>query len=230
VKRTLLKRALRAASRPLRSSRRVTRLLFGVNATSRLHPDLWDLTTLVLKKALDELLQDGDRVLELGTGHIGVLGIHCAKLRRVDLTAVDVSSAFIDNARSVARASHAPSIDFRTSDWFSAVDGRFDLVFVNLPYVPTATGLAWGASSTHAQTWDGGADGCDTARSVLSQAGPHLSERGRLLLGVNRVYVSRAKMLEVLAMFQAFALERVVTSRVSPGEVYVVRAAPGQAA
>jgi len=222
MKRTALTRALRSASRPLRSSQRVTRLLFGANAVQRVHEDLWDMTTLVLQKALRQTVHAGDRVLELGTGHIGVLSIYCAKRSRIAATAVDVSDDFIENAGLVARASGVNDIDFRTSNWFSAVDGRFDVVFCNLPYVPTDTGLAWGASATHAQTWDGGADGCGPARAVLAAAHEHLSERGRLLLGVNRLYVSREKMAEVLAGFPAYRLARVVTSRLSPGEVHVI--------
>jgi len=217
----LLKRLARAATRPARASRHTTRWLFGADPVSRIHDDLWDLTTLVLKKALRDELSDGDRVLELGTGHVGVLAIYAAKRRRVEMVAVDVSEQFLKNAEQVARASGAPAISFLASNWFSAVRGRFDLVFCNLPYVPTAAGRAFGATEEHSQIWDGGSDGCDTARAVLADAATHLTGRGRLLLGVNRIYVPRETLTAVIADYP-FSLKRVVTSRVSPGEVYVL--------
>jgi release factor glutamine methyltransferase len=212
---------LRNASRVARGSRRVTRHLFGARVAEGVHEDLWDATTLTLRKALGEFVHDGDRVLELGTGHIGVLSIYAAKLRRVDIVAVDISERFVDNARRVAEASGASRVAFLQSNWFSNVAGEFDLVFCNLPYVPTASGGGAGATTDHRQIWDGGEDGLVHAVTILEQAPRFVSQRGRLLLGVNTMYVPPERTKATIEKASAFRLERVVRSRISPSEVYV---------
>jgi release factor glutamine methyltransferase len=209
---------LRSASRRARESTWFTERLFGARVDHGVHGDLWDMTTLTLRKTLRDRLRDGNKVLELGTGHVGILAIYAAKLRRVEVVAVDISQAFVDNARRIAAASGA-EVAFRQSDWFSNVEGRFDVVFSNLPYLPTAAGEAANASKEHRQIWDGGEDGLDHARTLLRKAAPFLTPRGRLLLGLNTMYVPTARTVQVIAE-HGWRLERVVRTRVSPAEVY----------
>ena len=45
------------------------------------------------------------------------------------MVAVDVNEEYVENAQLIAAASYAPAIEFRQSDWFSNVDGVFDLIF-----------------------------------------------------------------------------------------------------
>lgn len=213
----------RAASRRARTSRLVTRYLFGTALDIQgVHDDYWDATTLVLRKALSRAVRDGDRVLELGTGHVGVLSVYLAKRKAVEIVAVDVSTRFVENARRVAAASDTNQITFLESDWFSAVEGRrFDVVFCNLPYVPSSDGAAIDATLDHRQIWDGGDDGLHHARTILARASAFLGERGRLLLGVNTLYVPRARVLATIDGSRDFGTAEVVRSRVSPSEVYV---------
>lgn len=219
--------ALRGTSRRMRSSRRLTRALFGADVDRGVHDDLWDATTLVLRKALRECVKDGDRVLDLGTGHVGILSVFVAKLRKADVVAVDVSPAFVENARRVAAASGASRVSFVQSDWFSNVEGTFDVVFCNLPYLPTASGAAAGATTEHRQIWDGGEDGLAHARTILARAPQFLSPRGRLLLGLNTLYVPRERTERLLAATPSVRLERIITSFISPSEVYAIAQGPG---
>lgn len=219
--------ALRGTSRRMRSSRRLTRVLFGADIDRGVHDDLWDATTLTLRKALRAFVKDGDRVLDLGTGHVGILSIFVSKLRKVDVVAVDVSPAFVENARRIAAASGA-RVSFAQSDWFSKVEGTFDVIFCNLPYLPTAAGAAAGATTEHRQIWDGGEDGLAHARTILAQAPRFLSPRGRLLLGLNTLYVPRERTKRVIAdNAPPMHLERIVRSLISPGEVYVISPGSG---
>lgn len=215
--------AVRRTSRRVRSNRRLTRTLFGADVDRGVHDDLWDVTTLTLRKALRQYVKDGDRVLDLGTGHVGILSIFVSKLRKVDVVAVDVSTAFVENARRVAAASGASRVAFVQSDWFSNVEGPFDVVFCNLPYLPTAAGIAANATTEHRQIWDGGDDGLAHARTILERAPRFLSPRGRLFLGLNTLYVPRDRTERLIAAnAPAVHLERIVRSLISPSEVYVI--------
>jgi len=72
------------------------------------------------------------------------------------------------------------------SDLFSQVSGRFDLIISNPPYVD-ATDVADMPAEFHAEPMLGlaaGEDGLDLVRTMLQQAGAHLSERGWMVVEV----------------------------------------------
>jgi release factor glutamine methyltransferase len=80
------------------------------------------------------------RILDLGTGS-GVL-IVTLLAERADATgiAVDIDRAALQvAAANAARHSVERRVNFRQSDWAQAVDGRFDLIVSNPPYVPADT-------------------------------------------------------------------------------------------
>lgn len=203
--------------------------MFGVDATQQVHHDLWDITTVVLRKAIRQYVKAGDQVLELGTGQLAVLSIYCAKRRGARVLAVDISQRFLDNAADVARASGEPRIEFRWSDWFSKVaDSKFDIIFANMPYIPTAMGEQAGAMSEHRQMWDGGEDGCDPVRIVLRDAPLHLAPQGRLLLGMNTMYVPRSQTLSLIRAAPGLQFETIVRLPFCPSEVYVASSSHGR--
>jgi release factor glutamine methyltransferase len=74
-------------------------------------------------------------VLDLGAGS-GCLAITLAlELPRTRVTALDISPAALDIARTNAQALGA-QLDFFVSDWFAALPpGRFNLIVANPPYV-----------------------------------------------------------------------------------------------
>jgi methylase of polypeptide subunit release factors len=220
-----LQSLIRRASQTLRSSALATGWLFRAKVKGRVHHDLWDATTLVLRTAIRRYVQDGHRVLDLGTGHIGVLAIYCASVRRVKVTAVDINQHFIENAERVATASTAQGIKFFRSNWFSDISGRFDIIVSNIPYVPTSQGEGRKDVTEFREVWDGGNDGLAHAKTILNEAAGFLNDRGRLLLGLNARYVPRSATLAVIQEAPGLELEDIVTSRWSPGEVYVIRLA-----
>ena len=207
----------------LRSRPWLARRLFYVNVVSTRHQHVWDGTTWILRKALRRYVKDGDRVLDLGTGHIGILSIYCSKLRKVDIVAVDINEAFLENAKLVAAASTAGRIEFRRSDWFSNVDGRFDIIFSNVPYIPTEVGLRIQHLTEHREVWDGGDHGDTEVRRILKDARSFLSTGGHLLLGIASMYLPRSVLLPLIDDEPGLVLEEIVTSWISPCEVYVIR-------
>lgn len=197
-------------------------LHFHVDAVSLIHDHIWDGTSLVLRRAIRRYVHDGDRVLDLGTGHIGLLAVYCACTHCVNIVAVDVNGDFVENARIVAQASGAPTIDFRESDWFSNVDGAFDVIFGNVPYIPTDVGGASQHSHEHPEIWDGGSDGLEHARAIIDNVGNFLMPKGILLLGIDADYVPRMATQGLLEASHDLKLRRILKSWISQSEVYVI--------
>ncbi|WP_269540312.1 peptide chain release factor N(5)-glutamine methyltransferase [Cerasicoccus fimbriatus] len=74
-------------------------------------------------------------VLDLGTG-IGALALSLAQAwPDAAVTAVDVSADALALARENAAANELERVNFLQSDWFAAVNGSFDLIVTNPPYL-----------------------------------------------------------------------------------------------
>ncbi len=195
---------------------------FQVDAVSFVHDHIFDCTSLLLRKGIRKYSQDGQRVLDLGTGHLGLLAVYCARSCRVNLLAVDVNEEFIENARIVARASAAEGIEFRRSDWFANVDGSFDLIFGNVPYVPADVGFAGAHSHEHPEIWNGGTDGLDSVRVILKTASHYLNANGVLLVGIDAGYVPRQQTFKLINNSDDLELKETMRSWISKSEVYVL--------
>jgi release factor glutamine methyltransferase len=83
--------------------------------------------------ACAEYCEDGDRVLDLGCGS-GVCGIFCAPKAR-EVVAVDISAAAVRNTEENCRRLGLSNVTALQSDMFSRVEGRFDLILANAPYI-----------------------------------------------------------------------------------------------
>ena len=195
---------------------------FQVDAVSLVHDHIWDGTSLILRKGIRRYADDGQRVLDLGTGQLGLLAVYCARTHNVNMVAVDVNEEFVENAQLIAAASCAPDIGFRQSDWFSNVDGVFDLIFSNCPYIPTEEGSSLQHLQPHPEIWDGGHDGLAHVRAIIVNAAKFLMPKGLLLLGIDTNYVERMVTLALIEQSEDLELRRIVESWISCSEVYVI--------
>ncbi len=140
-------------------------------------------TELLVELALERLPPQG-RVLDMGTGS-GAIAVSLAHTRKdATVTALDVSSAALDVARSNAQANRA-AVRFLESDWYKAVEGEtFDLLVSNPPYVA--------AGDVHLEQGDlrfepigaltDHADGLSALRTIITGAHGHLVAGGWLLM------------------------------------------------
>lgn len=127
------------------------------------------------------------RVLDLGTGS-GCIAIACAfAFPNAHIQAVDISADALEVARiNIARYALEQSVETVQSDLYEGVDGGFDLVVSNPPYVDTEH-LAvlppeYGHEPRHGLA--AGDDGLDVLRRIISQSAAHLNEDGVLVLEV----------------------------------------------
>jgi methylase of polypeptide subunit release factors len=75
----------------------------------------------------------GQRVLDLGCGS-GVNTIFVAPVAR-EVVAVDISPAAVKNTEANCRLHGLKNVKVKKSDMFSKVDGEFDVILANPPYV-----------------------------------------------------------------------------------------------
>ncbi len=140
-------------------------------------------TEIIVEKAL-QLAEDSSlRVLDLctGSGCIAVtLKLEAAQL---SLTASDVSEAALQTARKNAEALGA-DIDYICSSLFDKIEGRFDMIVTNPPYLTTAE-----TSSMKDSGWpepslalDGGVDGLDLIRIIIQSSLDYLNDNSYLLI------------------------------------------------
>lgn len=139
-------------------------------------------TELLVESALG-LLQNrpGARVLELGTGS-GCIAI-CLALARPDLLVVasDCSPAALQVARQNSLRLGA-SVHLVGGDWYSPIDGRFDLIVSNPPYIAAADAHLAALSFEPRPALTDEGDGRSALRIIIGGAPKHLEPGGALLV------------------------------------------------
>ena len=130
--------------------------------------------TFLMLEALS--VRPGERALEMGCGS-GFLSLHMAKAG-AKVTSVDLDPRAVGNTESNAIANGLVLRALR-SDLFQDVDGEFDLVVFNPPYLRGAP------ESDDDLCWAGGEDGLAVTRRFMERAREHLRPGGRVLLIVS---------------------------------------------
>ena len=137
------------------------------------------------------------RIVDLGTGSGALLLALLSELPNAAGIGTDISAAALDIARAnAARHGLASRCTFIACDGASAVDGPFDLVVSNPPYIATAEIASLPPEVRDydpALALDGGNDGLDVYRAIAADAPRLLAPGGRLIveLGVGQETVVR---------------------------------------
>ena len=122
------------------------------------------------------------RILDLGTGTGAIALSLLHEAPGAQAVGVDISDDALATARANAEANGlADRFSTLRSDWFEAVDGSFDLIVSNPPYIRSGdiAGLACEVRDFDpAAALDGGADGLDAYRDIAESSPRHLSAGG----------------------------------------------------
>lgn len=130
--------------------------------------------SILLTESLD--IRIGEKVLEIGTGS-GIVSIQCA-LNGADVVCGDINPRAVALARRNAAANRV-DIDVRETDVYSNIEGRFDTIVFNLPYLPVED------EGELAKAWSGGPDGLGPLPRLLEGAPEHLLPDGRVVVVVS---------------------------------------------
>ncbi|MDR2448134.1 MAG: peptide chain release factor N(5)-glutamine methyltransferase [Treponema sp.] len=99
------------------------------------------------------------------------------------VTGSDISKSAVDVARANAEAHHV-YVQWIESDLFDRIEGCFDIIVSNPPYIPTSmiAGLAPEVRKEPRLALDGGADGLDIIKKIIVEAKTRLNQGGALLM------------------------------------------------
>ena len=122
------------------------------------------------------------RVLDLGTGTGAILISLLAARAGTQGLGTDISEAALAVARHNARRIGVDA-RFRRADWFAGVEGQFDLIVSNPPYIAAVEMPLLDPDvrdwEPHQALTDGG-DGLGAYREIAAGAGDHLTAQGWL--------------------------------------------------
>jgi len=142
-------------------------------------------TELLVETAL-ELIPKNEacRVADLGTGSGAVALAIASERPDAKIIATDISKSALAIARKNAASLEIQNIEFIRSDWFESVNGQFQLVVSNPPYIASG--------DEHLQKGDvrfeprlalaAGRDGLDSIRTIISTCLQALCSEGYVLL------------------------------------------------
>jgi release factor glutamine methyltransferase len=157
------------------------------------------------------------RCLDLGTGS-GVIAVCLARyLPSTTVVAVDVSpdalALGVENAESNGVADR---IQFIESDWYDVVEGRFDVIVSNPPYVAAGDleSLPAGVREHEPRVaLDGGEEGLECIERILGGLREHLSPGGRVLLEIGHGHGERVKSMMEQVGLREVTIERDLSGR-----------------
>ncbi len=146
-------------------------------------------TELLVETAL-EWLEDHPgrkRTLDVGTGS-GCIAVSLAKsVPELSVTACDISAEALQVARKNASVHGvAGRVHFLESDLYSAVQGKYDLICSNPPYIPSAILRSLEVYQREPTlALDGGADGLVIIRRLVRHGRERLRKGGLMLVEID---------------------------------------------
>lgn len=155
-------------------------------------------------------IRNGEKVLEVGCGS-GVVSIHCA-LEGAVVTAVDINPYAVECTSRNANLNNT-SITVLLSDVYSTVDGIFDLILFNLPYLPVEE-EGWLEKS-----WSGGESGVEPLKKLLDGAHAHLSQDGSVIVITSSLMNQNA----LNTILSDYEYEKIGSLKLFFEELFVVR-------
>ena len=165
-------------------------------------------TETLVETVLEAWQVSYDTVLDLGTGSGCILLSILNEQKHAHGIGLDQSEAALEIARKNSlRLEVDGRCEFYQSDWFGAVSGKkFDVIVSNPPYIPTADieHLEVDVKEYDPMSaLDGGIDGYDDYRHIISNAQKHLTEDGLIAfeVGIGQADMV-AEMLAKLGFFQ----------------------------
>ena len=121
------------------------------------------------------------RAVDLGTGS-GAIALALQSQRAdAQVLAVDASADALAVAQANGERLGLP-VRFQRGDWLQGVDGLFDAIVSNPPYIASADPHLAALQHEPLQALASGGDGLDDIRTIVAQAPAHLQPGGWLLL------------------------------------------------
>jgi release factor glutamine methyltransferase len=183
-------------------------------------------TELLVEEVLKRLTMrepKATRLVDVGTGS-GILAITFAlEQPELEVVAADISADALALAQENAeRLGVSQRIVFRRSDLLDQIDGSFDWIVANLPYIPTAdiSGLQREVRFDPALALDGGEDGLTIVKRLIESIPGKIASNGAVALELGQGqakgvadFLARQNYRDVSIMKDYQGVERVLIAR-----------------
>lgn len=100
----------------------------------KLHPQVYEPAEDTFLLAENLAVRKGDTALDVGTG-TGLIALLMAK-KASSVLGVDINPLAVELAGENALLNGIKNVEFRVSDLFERVEGKFDVITFNAPYLP----------------------------------------------------------------------------------------------
>lgn len=162
-------------------------------------------SNLLAKQILEKDLE-GLKCLDMGTGS-GIIADKMVRSGAENVVAADVNPEAVKEASE--KLEDKENVSVVESDLFENVDGKFDLIAFNPPYLP---GDELDEDMEDREIWRGGESGEEFTEEFLGTAREHLKENGEILFVVSS-----------LSDFDVSEYEIVDTKELWFEDIYVLR-------
>jgi len=143
----------------------------------RTHPEVYEPAEDTMLLSDNLRVEKGDRVLEIGVGS-GYLSLVASRNAEY-VVGTDTNIHAVRLAKSNARLNSVANVEFILADLVGPIIGRFDLIFINPPYLPKIGNLEQTCIDS---SWNGGIDGREIIDRFLKQVADRLNESGKVLI------------------------------------------------
>jgi len=136
--------------------------------------------TILIANCLRHVVEEGDRMLDVGTG-CGILAVIAAK-KAMKVVATDVNPRAVECARLNTEINRVASkTDVRLGSLFQPIGKaeRFDVIIFNAPYLPSSPSER---KSWIGRAWAGGPTGRQIIDRFINEAPRYLNRDGTILL------------------------------------------------
>ncbi len=167
----------------------------------------------LLKEQLKQNIKKTDIVLDIGTGS-GILALEASKYAK-KVMAIDINKKAIKEFAKTLKENKIKNIGLKTSDLFSEIKQKFNIIIFNPPYLPfdekedKATRLAT----------TGGKKGYEIIERFIEKADQHLKDKGKILLLFSSL-TNKNKVDEIIEKY-GFKHKEIAKKRMFFEELYV---------
>lgn len=158
-------------------------------------PDTYRFASLIESELQRQQLPRGGRILDVGCGGGpgGMVAAHASASSRPQLVLADINPQALVHARANAALAGLERARFAQSDLYATVEGEFDLIVANPPYLVDA--------SARTYRHGGGPLGGGLSERIVAEGLPRLAPGGRLVLYTGAAMVAgRDRLFESLRL------------------------------